>query len=137
MSENIAAELRAAVLMRARGRCEYCGLPDEASLFAHEVDHIIAEQHRGPTTLENLSLACFQCNRAKGPNIATIDPDSNAIVRLFNPRTDLWSDHFKLVGPEIIGQTSIGKATAALLQFNTPQRIQARNAVMQCGLWPT
>jgi hypothetical protein len=73
MKSAVSAELRAAVKARAAMRCEYCRMPEIASLFAHEVDHVIAEQHHGETTLENLASACFHCNRQKGPNIASID----------------------------------------------------------------
>src|SRR5205085_966643 len=135
MSQVISADLRAAVILSAGSRCEYCGLPDTAALFAHEVDHIIAEQHRGRTVLENLALACFNCNRHKGPNIATVDPTGGGIVRLFNPRTDQWADHFRIEEAEIVGITQIGRATAALLQFNTAQRVQARLCLIRSGLW--
>jgi hypothetical protein len=135
MSDPITAELRAAVINRAKKRCEYCGIPDTAVLFAHEVDHIIAEQHRGKTTLENLALACFHCNRHKGPNIATIEPSSQEIVRLFNPRIDRWTDHFQMREAEIVGISPIGRGTAMLLQFNSSQRIQARLWLIRSGLW--
>ena len=65
--------LREIVRQRARARCEYCLIP-EAYVSLHEPDHIIAVQHRGPTSLENLALACFDCNRKKGPNILKIVP---------------------------------------------------------------
>jgi hypothetical protein len=135
MSDPITAELRAAVINRAKKRCEYCGIPDTAVLFAHEVDHIIAEQNRGKTTLENLALACFHCNRHKGPNIATIEPSSQEIVRLFNPRIDRWTDHFQMREAEIVGISPIGRGTAMLLQFNSSQRIQARLWLIRSGLW--
>ena len=32
-----------------------------------QIDHIIAEQHRGKTQLGNLCLACPRCNKNKGP----------------------------------------------------------------------
>jgi hypothetical protein len=36
----------------------------------------LPRKHGGPTILENLSLACFPCNRFKGPNLSGIDPES-------------------------------------------------------------
>jgi len=36
----------------------------------HQIDHIIADQHKGATTLDNLALACLPCNNHKGPNIS-------------------------------------------------------------------
>jgi 5-methylcytosine-specific restriction endonuclease McrA len=47
--------LRPSVRERAQGQCEYCLLPEEADFTRHEVDHIVAEQHGGKTTLENLA----------------------------------------------------------------------------------
>jgi hypothetical protein len=135
MRGAIAQELRAIAFSRARGCCEYCGMPQVASLFAHEVDHIIAVQHGGKSEIDNLAVACFHCNRQKGPNIATIDPASGEITRLFHPRGDLWSVHFSLQKPEIVGKTPVGRGTAALLGFNLPRRLQARMAVIRAGLW--
>jgi hypothetical protein len=61
-----------------------------ASLPGHEgeraVDHIIARQHDGATTIDNLALACLHCNRHKGPNIAGRDVATGDLVRLFHPR---------------------------------------------------
>jgi hypothetical protein len=124
--------LRDQVRQRARNHCEYCLLP-EALLVAHEPDHVIATQHRGPTAFENLALACFDCNRRKGPNISSVDPDTDAVVPLFNPRRDDWSVHFCLQGARIIGRTPIGRATAELLQFNTPSRIRLREELRKAG----
>src|SRR3974390_1379235 len=73
---RIPAALRIAVRERAHGRCEYCRMPETGFFFSHELDHSIATQHRGRTELENLALACFQCNRLKGPNIASVDPET-------------------------------------------------------------
>ena len=135
MSEGVAAEIRTAVVLRAKGRCEYCGIPGSAVLFGHEVDHIIAEQHQGKTALTNLALACFHCNRNKGPNIASVDPNSGEIVRLFNPRVDRWSEHFQLQAATLIGLTAIGRASALLHKLNSPQRLQARLRLIESGLW--
>lgn len=57
---QIPKALRELVHSRARGRCEYCLIP-EVFLAIHEPDHIIAVQHRGMTEPENLALACFDC----------------------------------------------------------------------------
>jgi len=102
--------------------------------FPHEVDHIIAQKHGGPTTLDNLALSCFSCNRHKGSNIAAIDPKTGVIVRLFNPRTDGWSDHFEVRGGWILGKTSIGTATVRLLNMNTPDRIRERLVLIRLGI---
>jgi hypothetical protein len=133
---SISAELRSVVRERARGCCEYCRLPDLAAFFPHEPDHIIAAQHGGQTVLENLAFACIQCNRFKGPNIASLDPETGRLVPLFNPRTDQWSEHFCPWGGRIIALTAVARATAALLHLNDADREAARQSVWLAGRFP-
>ncbi|MBI4575586.1 MAG: HNH endonuclease, partial [Planctomycetes bacterium] len=114
----------------------YCRMPDLGGFFAHEPDHIIAAQHRGQTDLENLALACLQCNRFKGPNIASVDPETNRIVPLFNPRTDSWIEHFRTERGRVLPLTPVARATAALLNFNDPDREEARQKLWQVGRYP-
>ena len=105
MDDLLQQEVRA----RAQGRCEYCGLPQAASPLTFPVDHIVARQHGGPTTADNLALCCGRCNASKGPNIAGIDPASGQLTRLFNPRRDIWSEHFRRAGATIAGLTNVGR----------------------------
>jgi 5-methylcytosine-specific restriction endonuclease McrA len=70
-------------------------MPQEFAEPTHEIDHIVAEKHLGPTTLENLALACFPCNNHKGPNVAGADPVTAQVTRLFHPRQDAWPVHFE------------------------------------------
>jgi len=111
-------------------------VPEGLTFFAHEPDHIIATQHRGQTTLENLAFACIQCNRLKGPNIASVDPQTKGIVALFNPRTDQWPDHFRTERGRIIPLTPAARATAALLNFGEPDREEARDNLWRTGQFP-
>jgi HNH endonuclease len=133
---RVPAELKTAVREGAGNRCEYCLLPEVGAFFVHEADHVIAAQHGGESSLENLALACLQCNRSKGPNIASVDPATKQIVRPFNPRRDQWSEHFCVDGGRIIPLTSIGRATAALLNFNDPDREEARRNLWKAGRYP-
>ena len=133
---RIPAALRTAVRERAVGWCEYCRMPDAGAFFAHQPDHVIATQHRGRTDLGNLALACIQCNRFKGPNIASVDPETDRIVPLFNPRTDQWSEHFRTEGGRIIPLTPVARATAALLNFDEPDREEARQKLWGAGRYP-
>ena len=107
---RISASLRRAVQSRAKSLCDYCRIPELGTLFGHEPDHIIAKQHGGETTLDNLALACMQCNRCKGPNIASVDPETKRVVPLFNPRMDRWENHFRADGGRIAPLTAIGRA---------------------------
>ena len=53
--------LRKLVRERALDRCEYCHVhQDDDSFYRWAIDHIIAEQHGGPTAAGNLALSCFR-----------------------------------------------------------------------------
>ena len=133
---RISAALRREVRERARERCEYCLLAESQAFFPHEPDHLIALKHGGKTVSANLALACFDCNRFKGSDIASLDPITRELVALFNPRTQRWSEHFRLHGGEIVPLTAIGRATEAMLRLNLPQRIEARQRWSALGLYP-
>jgi hypothetical protein len=127
--------LRGLVRERARNRCEYC-LIAEVLVTLHEPDHIIAVQHRGATAPDNLALACFDCNRWKGPNISSVDPETGRVVPLFHPRRGKWTKHFLLNGALILGRTAIGRATVELLRFNDPRRVRVRAELHRVGRYP-
>jgi 5-methylcytosine-specific restriction endonuclease McrA len=128
MAPAISADLRRAVIDQGGGQCEYCHKP-QISFYAHEVDHVIAVKHGGQTTLDNLAFACFQCNRYKGSDLSSIDPQSNTITPLFNPRTHVWAEHFRLDEAIITPLTPIGRATVSLLRLNSPERVAERRAL--------
>lgn len=128
MPTLIPATMRNAVSQRAQGRCEYCRKPP-VSFYPHEVDHVIALKHGGETSLGNLAFACFQCNRYKGSDIASIDPQTGAIEPLFNPRSQEWSRHFRFEGATIIALTAEARTTVFLLHLNDPNRVQERVAL--------
>src|SRR5215218_8200681 len=121
---------------RAGSCCEYCQLPAIYSSTPFEVDHVIAEQHRGKTVPGNLALACFADNHHKGPNLAGIDPKTNRKTWLFNPRRMKWSRHFRWDGPVLVGRTTIGRGTIATLAVNLPHRVAQRAALIDEGVFP-
>ncbi|MCU0570056.1 MAG: HNH endonuclease [Oculatellaceae cyanobacterium Prado106] len=133
MSTYVSAALRRQVVERAGDRCEYCRFPQRVTFLAFEMEHIIAEKHGGTTTLDNLALACPYCNRAKGTDLGSIDPETNRLTPFFNPRTQTWQDHFTLSGAAIIPQTPEGRVTVLILQFNHPNRIQERAGLLAIG----
>jgi hypothetical protein len=124
------------VRRRAGDRCEYCLLPQAASTLKHVVDHVIARQHGGRTALGNLALCCGRCNLYKGPNIAGLDPETGQLTRLFNPRTDLWPEHFRWDGPRLEAVSAVGRTTIAVLALNKPARVRARQALIYAGGLP-
>ncbi|MFN5756475.1 MAG: HNH endonuclease [Planctomycetia bacterium] len=83
------ARLRTEVRGRASGRCEYCRIrEDQDPFFTFPIDHVVAKQHGGLETLDNLCLSCFRCNAHKGPNLTSVDPQTGRTVPLFHPRRD-------------------------------------------------
>ena len=137
MSEGyIPAAMRRAVRERAHGSCEYCLLAEDDAYFPHEPDHITSLKHRGQSIRDNLVWSCFDCTRFKGSNIASLDPLSGDLVPLFNPREDRWYQHFQIVAGEILPLTPMGRATAALLKFNLPQRVEVRASLAQANRYP-
>jgi len=121
------AATRRLVRKRADDRCEYCRLPQSAApLFTYHIEHVQARQHGGQDDPNNLALACPDCNRFKGPNLSAIDPDTGALVPLFNPRVHSWANHFAFDGVAIVGLTPIGRATVRLLNMNDEERIEMR-----------
>lgn len=125
------------VRSRADDRCEYCRLPEQFSKLRFVIDHVIARQHGGNSSLENLALACGFCNRHKGPNIAGIDPETGSVEKLFHPRQDDWLVHFQWNGASISGLTPIGRATIAVLAMNHPQQLAVRQALLDEGAFST
>ena len=128
--------LRASVWQRANATCEYCLMPQSLIKTRHQIDHVIARQHGGQSAEDNLALICQHCNLHKGPNIASIDPVTGALVPLFHPRRDRWIDHFELKGPEIVGLTPVGLATAEILALNDPLVLALRDALITEGVYP-
>src|SRR4051812_32262720 len=122
MAKSLDGEVR----RRANFACEYCRLPQAASRLKFVLDHIVARQHQGPSTSRNLALCCGHCNLNKGPNLSDIDPDRRRMARLFNPRRDVWNDHFAWDGAVIVGKTPVGRATIGVLKFKAPQCVAER-----------
>ena len=125
------------VRLRARELCEYCRLPQTSHRTKFHIDHIVAQQHQGPTTAGNLALSCSHCNLHKGTNLTGIDPSSRQIVLLFNPREQLWREHFKWDGALAVGLSACGRATVALLQMNSGIRVRIRAELIAAGLFPS
>lgn len=134
--QNVSERLRRLVHDRANGQCEYCLMHEEDMMFPHEPDHIIAEKHRGSTSAANLAWSCYHCNRNKGTDIASIDPQTDKGALLFHPRKQQWQRHFRLNGPLIEPLTANGRATTELLQFNEADRVERRLGLITIGHYP-
>ena len=126
--------IRQFVRDRAGDRCEYCLLPQKyAVVVRFHIEHLRARQHGGNDAPANLALACPHCNRFKGPNLTSFDPETDALVPLFNPRTQSWHEHFALDDVMIVGLTPIGRATVRLLHMNSEDRLKVRAVLKERG----
>lgn len=118
---------RPLIIQRAENRCEYCQADQESEPFVRfQVEHIVAKQHGGTDSADNLALACTHCNLRKGPNIAGIDPLTGKIEPLFHPRRQDWSEHFEIINEMIAGKSPCGRATVRVLAMNDRIRLELR-----------
>ncbi len=119
---------RTRVRERAGNRCEYCQLhQDDSPLAVLHVEHIIPKAHGGADNLENLALACIDCNLHKGPNLTGLDPETNRVTELFHPRHQRWEEHFEWRGIQIAGKTAIGRTTIRVLWMNSEDQLALRS----------
>jgi hypothetical protein len=135
MSDLSWEKLRQIVSERAHGCCEYCQTSEENSGQIMPVDHIDPD---GGDDLENLCLACWNCNSSKHKATTAPDPKTGDMVPLFNPRQQVWSEHFEWTenGLVIQGLTVIGRATVARLKMNRPLILVARQRWIEAGHHP-
>jgi 5-methylcytosine-specific restriction endonuclease McrA len=132
------------VRTRANYLCEYCHSPERISATRFTVDHLLPKSIGGSDDINNLALACRRCNERRYNFIAGFDSETEEIVPLFNPRQQIWSEHFiwSANGKRIIGVTPTGRATCKRLDLNDERypeddSIQsARGFWVQAGLHP-
>ncbi len=128
--------MRRATVRRAEGRCEYCQLSQVGQEATFHIDHVTPVAAGGPTTLENLALACVSCSLKKGARQTGTDPSSGEEAALFNPRGDVWLEHFEWSGPELVPLTAVGRALVSLLQLNRPILVSIRAEEQLLGRHP-
>ena len=131
----VADRVRAA----ARNRCGYCQSPQHLVMARLEVEHIIPLAKGGSDDESNLWLACPICNRHKSDKIVALDPVTGETWPLFNPRTQVWSEHFcwSEDGLRIVGLTPIGRATVEALHLSHDlDALEVRSYWIQAGWHP-
>ena len=135
---KIPEQIRHQVCQRANSLCEYCHASEQWQYVRFMVDHVIPLARGGADTPDNLALACFHCNRRKADRITAVDTTSGEEVPLFNPRRDIWREHFiwSVVGLLILGLTPTGRATVAALALNRAWAINIRTADRAIGRHP-
>jgi hypothetical protein len=103
------------------------------------IDHPTPRSSGGATALSNLALACPHCNGYKWAHTTATDPESAAVVPLFNPRVDTWDEHFQwsATDPALIeGKSACGRATLLLLRMNHPNMVDIRRLLTALHLFP-
>jgi HNH endonuclease len=118
MSAYISKFLKEKVAKRARFQCEYCLISEEVSFYIFHIEHIKSVKHGGLSILQNLAYCCPDCNYFKGTDLGTFDAGDTYLVRFFNPRLDVWQEHFDFQNGGIYGKTEIGIATERIFKFN-------------------
>jgi hypothetical protein len=130
-------KLKRQVEERAKKRCEYCQT-QMLVIIVLQVEHIHPSSKGGETTLENLSLSCSMCNNSKKAFLTGVDPKTDQESRLFNPRIDLWEEHFAWIedGVKIEGRTAVGRATVQRLNMNREDVLDSRRLWVAAGWHP-
>lgn len=139
MSAYISAAVDRRVREAAGQRCGYCLSPQSLVMARLEVEHILPLALGGTSEEANLWLACPLCNRHKGSKTTAIDPQGGEETLLFNPRTQVWGQHFRWSddGLQIIGITQVGRATVAALHLDDdPDALLVRSYWVLAGWHP-
>lgn len=131
-------EIRTLVMQRSGHCCEYCKSQDKFSPVYFTIDHILPLIEGGTNDIENLAYACMLCNRLKWNKLVSIDPVSQDNVPIYNPRLDVWEQHFQWSGDylSIIGVSAIGRALVFALKLNREKLIQYREEMLNVGYHP-
>jgi 5-methylcytosine-specific restriction endonuclease McrA len=90
----VSASIRRIVRERAQLRCEYCHADERWQFIRFTIDHILPQSAGGADDVDNLALAFRNCNERRGNRVEGRDPATEQIVLVFNPRQNVWADHF-------------------------------------------
>lgn len=138
ISSNVPDSVRARVREAAGDRCGYCLSPQQLVMNKLEIEHIIPRVLGGSDEEANLWLSCGLCNRYKGSQSQGIDPADNILVKIFNPRTEAWAEHFRWSsdGAHITGLPRVGRATVETLRLNNELAVEVRRNWVVAGWHP-
>lgn len=138
MSRYISNALKEKIRQQAKFRCGYCLRSELLIGMPMEFEHLIPLALGGQTVEENLWLSCRRCNEFKGIQIQGFDLETSENAPLFNPRTQVWSEHFSwsMDGTEVIGITPIGRVTVNTLNLNEEIIVVTRRLWVSVGWFP-
>ena len=136
MKNYIPKSVRLKVAKRALFCCEYCLFPEIFSDLIFHIDHIESRKHGGTDSLENYAYSCPDCNGYKGTDISTFsNADKKILIPFFNPRKDIWKEHFEIFEGQILGFSDIGEATTKIFKFNQIERLIFRRQLIEMGVF--
>ena len=123
---------------RAEHSCEYCKFPTSYSHDGFHIEHIVPIRLGGSNDLGNLAWSCDGCNTNKWGYLEWLDHATGVKVALFNPRQDIWKNHFRWSDDFtfILGLSPTGRATIDLLKMNRLGLINIRKALIAYGISP-
>lgn len=135
---TISAAIRARVRQRAGNRCEYCLSPQSLVMGRLQIDHVLPLAKGGSDGEDNLCLACELCNQYKLTKTEAADPQTGETAPLFNPRHQVWHEHFvwSQDGTEVLGRSSCGRATIGALRLNNSLAKAVRRNWVKAGWHP-
>jgi hypothetical protein len=135
MGERSWSAAKRLVYHRAQGCCEYCQTSEADIGQAMHIEHI--HPSAGDSS-DNLCLSCANCNLSKAKATTAIDPQTGEQVPLFNPRKQIWSEHFQWInnGLYVYGLTDVGRATVVRLKMNQERVLIARRRWIAGGFHP-
>ena len=137
MSE-ISDKIRRKIRETARNRCGYCLSHQRYTNSKLEIEHIIPKSDGGTNAEENLWLSCGLCNRYKGTQTTGFDEETKTFVSLFNPRRQIWTEHFSWSadGAFIIGLSPVGRVAVNALRLNNDIAVEVRRNWILAGWHP-
>lgn len=135
---RIKSKLREKVRLAAKDICGYCRSPQHLIPIIFEIEHILPRAKGGSDEEENLWLACGVCNSFKHAKTHATDPQTRRKTRLFNPRKQIWTEHFEFSSDktEVIGKTACGRATIVALKLNNTRSVKMRKLWVSVGWFP-
>ena len=138
MSRYLSKKLKEKIRTQAKFRCGYCLRSETLTGMPMDFEHLKPLAVGGENIEENIWLSCRRCNEFKGIQILALDPKTNKMSSIFNPRTQNWNEHFywSSDGTEIIGKTSIGRATVSALKLNEEVIVITRKLWVSVGWFP-
>jgi hypothetical protein len=135
---RIPHKLHDKILREAKNRCGYCQTPQRLVPVPFEIEHIYPQAKGGASEEANLWLACPVCNSFKHAKTQALDPLTNSAREIFNPRQQVWNEHFAFSPDktEIFGTTACGRATVIALKLNNTRAVKMRKLWVSVGWFP-